>query len=179
MDRRAFVAGTLGVLAAPLTGTAQPSGKAPARVGYIGNSYPSTVAQSVEAFRQGLRDLGWIEGQNLVIEYRWAEGNPDRLPALAAELVRLKVDIIALSGTLALRAGDLMTCPSSKPRYSSWSSIAGRQRPLVLPSRPRCWRWQRNHPVEHADEPEGRRYIFHQIGDATEAPADDVVDQTV
>jgi len=109
VDRRVFVAGTLGVLAAPLTGRAQPSGKAPARVGYIGNSYPSTVAPSVEAFRQGLRDLGWIEGQSLVIEYRWAEGNPDRLPALAAELVRLKVDIIALSGTLALRAAQQAT----------------------------------------------------------------------
>ena len=99
----------LALLAAPLTTAAQPAGKAPARVGYLGNSYPSTVAPTVEAFRQGLRDLGWIEGQSLVIEYRWAEGNPDRLPALAADLVRLKVDVIALSGTLALRAAQQAT----------------------------------------------------------------------
>jgi ABC transporter substrate binding protein len=94
----------LALLAAPLAAGAQPPARTPARVGYLGNSYPSTVAPTVEAFRQGLRDLGWIEGQSLVIEYRWAEGDPDRLPALAAELIRLKVDVIALSGTLALRA---------------------------------------------------------------------------
>jgi putative ABC transport system substrate-binding protein len=109
MERRAFVASALGLLAAPLIAKAQLPGKAAARVGYIGNSYPSTVAPMVAAFRQGLRDLGWIEGQSLIIEYRWAEGNPDRLPALAAELVRLKVDVIALSGTVALRAAQQAT----------------------------------------------------------------------
>ena len=109
VERRGFIVGTLSLLAAPLAAEAQPAGKAPARVGYLGNSYPSTVAPTVEAFRQGLRDLGWIEGQSLVIEYRWAEGNPDRLPALAADLVRLKVDVIALSGTLAIRAATQAT----------------------------------------------------------------------
>ncbi len=58
----------------------------------------------VEGFRQGLRELGYVEGQNVVIEYRWAEGKPDRLSALAAELVRLKVDVIVTGGQQATRA---------------------------------------------------------------------------
>jgi putative tryptophan/tyrosine transport system substrate-binding protein len=58
----------------------------------------------LRAFRQGLRDLGYIEGQNIVIEYRWAEGKPDRLPKLAAELVNLRVDIIVTHGEAAIRA---------------------------------------------------------------------------
>jgi len=65
----------------------------------------STVSpRPVEAFRQGLRGLGWVEGQNIVIEYRSAEGRYDRLPDLAADLVRLKVDIIAAAGTAATTA---------------------------------------------------------------------------
>jgi putative ABC transport system substrate-binding protein len=58
----------------------------------------------VEAFRQGLRELGYVEGQNLVIEYRYAEGSQERLPNLAAELVRLKVDVIVAGGAAATRA---------------------------------------------------------------------------
>jgi putative ABC transport system substrate-binding protein len=58
----------------------------------------------VEAFRRGLRELGWIEGQTLTIDYRWAEGNPARLPALFGELVRAKVNVIVLAGTTAIRA---------------------------------------------------------------------------
>jgi len=58
----------------------------------------------VDEFRQGLRELGWVEGQNIVIEYRWAEGRSDRLPALAAELVRRKVDIIVVGSTPAAMA---------------------------------------------------------------------------
>ncbi len=57
-----------------------------------------------EAFRQGLRELGYVEGKNIVIEYRYAEGKLDRLPALAAELVRLKVDIIVTAGPTPTRA---------------------------------------------------------------------------
>jgi len=64
------------------------------RIGFLGGGSASANAGRIEAFRQGLRELSYLEGKNLVIEQRWAEGKLDRLPALAAELVRLKVDII-------------------------------------------------------------------------------------
>ena len=101
--------GTLSLLAAPLAAKAQRSGQVP-RIGYIGNGNPTTPASpQLEAFRQGPRELGYIEGQTVTIEYRSAEGNADRLPALAAELVRRKVDIIALSGTPAIQAAQQAT----------------------------------------------------------------------
>ena len=65
---------------------------------------PAGQSARIEAFRQGLRELGYVEGKNIVIEWRSAEGKPDRLPALAAELVRLKVDIIVTGGATATRA---------------------------------------------------------------------------
>jgi putative tryptophan/tyrosine transport system substrate-binding protein len=95
---------TLSRLTAPLAAEAQPVGRAPARIGFISNADPQLAAPFIEAFRQGLRDLGWIEGQNLNIEYRWAEGKADRHPELAADLVRLQVDVIIASGSTALRA---------------------------------------------------------------------------
>jgi ABC-type uncharacterized transport system substrate-binding protein len=94
---------TLHLLTAPLAAEAQPAGKVP-RLGFIGNTDPTTQSLSLEAFRQGLRDLGWIEGQNLRIEYRWAEGKAPRYPVFAAELVRLQVDVIIASGSTALKA---------------------------------------------------------------------------
>jgi putative ABC transport system substrate-binding protein len=69
------------------------------RIGFLSGTSPSTISARVEAFRQGLRELGYVEGKNIVIEWRYAEGKPDRLPALAAELVRLKVDVIVSSGS--------------------------------------------------------------------------------
>ena len=69
-----------------------------ARVGYLSGASLSAIRERIEALRQGLRELGYVEGKNIVIEYRWAEGKPDRLPDLAAELVRLKVDIIVSAG---------------------------------------------------------------------------------
>jgi putative ABC transport system substrate-binding protein len=100
MDRRAFLAGTGAVLlAAPLAAEAQPVGRVP-RVGYLSalsRSGPQ-VQRSLDAFRQELRELGYVEGQSIAIEYRWAEGKVERLPDLAAELVRLKVDVIVASG---------------------------------------------------------------------------------
>ena len=95
IDRRAFL-GALGLLAAPGIGAAQPAGRV-YRVGYLAND--STASRFVEAFREGLRELGWVEGRNIAIEYRFAEGQYDRLPALAAELVRLNVDVIAAGPT--------------------------------------------------------------------------------
>jgi putative ABC transport system substrate-binding protein len=92
---RSTFLGTLagGLLAAPFTAEAQPAGKV-SRIGYLSASSSTSNPRILEAFRQGLRDLGWVESQNLVIEYRWAEGRFDRLADLAAELVRLKVDLI-------------------------------------------------------------------------------------
>jgi putative tryptophan/tyrosine transport system substrate-binding protein len=99
MNRRSFV-GTLGLglLAAPLAAEAQQAAKI-ARIGYLVTSLAARPHLQ-EAFRQGLRDLGYVEGRNVVIEYRDAEGKFERLPALAAELVALKVDVIvAADGT--------------------------------------------------------------------------------
>jgi len=104
MDRRAFIHAVVGgLIAAPLTVKAQQTGRAP-RIGFLGNGNPNLQSPSVEAFRQGLRELGWIEGQNITIEYRWAGGNMDRLPALASELVKLPVDVIVTAGSPAVRA---------------------------------------------------------------------------
>ena len=74
------------------------------RIGYLSLGSPSTNLGYREAFLQGLRELGYVEGKNIVIEYRYPEGKPDRLPALAAELVRLKVDVIITSGPSVTRA---------------------------------------------------------------------------
>ena len=80
------------VVVAAMAEAQQPT-KVP-RIGYLTAASPSAFAARIEAFRQGLRELGYVEGKNIVIEWRYAEGKLDRLPALAAELVRLKVDVI-------------------------------------------------------------------------------------
>ena len=81
-----------------------------ARVGWLGNGTPRAAASpEMEAFRQGLQARGWIEGQNVTIERRWAEGTPDRLPGLVRELVQQKVDVIMLAGTAAIRAARSVT----------------------------------------------------------------------
>ncbi len=97
MDRRSTVLALLALGAAPFTAEAQQATKV-ARIGYLANN-PATSPYLREAFLQGLRDLGYVEGRNLVIEYREAEGKADRLPALAAELVALKVDVILAAGS--------------------------------------------------------------------------------
>jgi putative ABC transport system substrate-binding protein len=84
------------LLAAPLPADAQQAGKVP-RIGFLSLTSPSDRPALLDAFRQRLRELGWIEGQNIVIDYRYAEDRVDRLPDLAAELVRLKVDLIVAS----------------------------------------------------------------------------------
>src|SRR5262249_37336806 len=81
---------------------AQQTGKIP-RIGFLSGPSPSTISARVGAFRQGLRELGYVEGKNIVIDYRYAEGKLDRLPALAAELVRLKVDVIVTGGPASIR----------------------------------------------------------------------------
>jgi putative ABC transport system substrate-binding protein len=105
MDRRAFISGiTLGLLTAPLATEAQPPSKVP-RIGFLATNSPAEYPDLLEAFRQGLRDLGYVEGQNIAIEYRWAEGRVERFSDFAVELVGLKVDVIvATSSPLALAA---------------------------------------------------------------------------
>ena len=79
------------------------------RIGVLAGVSPSAISVRMEAFRQGLRELGYVEGKNIVIESRYAEENLDRLPALAAELVRLKVDIIITGGPPAIRSAKKAT----------------------------------------------------------------------
>jgi len=109
LDRRAFLA-TLGggLLAAPLAAGAQPAGKL-WRIGYLDQGSTAGSRPYVDGLRRGLRDLGWIEGRNIAVEPRFAEGKTDQLPTLAAELVRLKVDLIVTSSTPAALAAKRAT----------------------------------------------------------------------
>jgi len=79
------------------------------RLGYLGYGSPSTIPARIEAFRQGLRELGYVEGKNIFIEWGHAEGNAARLPSLAAELLRLKVEIIVTNGPYSTRAAKQAT----------------------------------------------------------------------
>ncbi len=88
------------------------------RIGFLSTTSPSNVPTRLEAFRQGLRDLGYVEGKNVVIEYRYAEGNIDRLPTLLDELVRLKVDVIVASGPSPTRAAKKAT--ATIPIVMTW-----------------------------------------------------------
>ena len=113
MDRRRFLLTSLaGALAAPLSARAQQAGKA-FRIGVLGAYPPTTDSESAriwQGFLQGLRDLGYVEGQNVVIIARYSEGRNELLPALAAELVQLKVDVIlAGSGTPGASAAQRST----------------------------------------------------------------------
>jgi putative ABC transport system substrate-binding protein len=102
--RRRLVAMACGVTLTWRSAAAQQAGKV-YRIGYLSTPTRESVARGVDAFLRRLRELGWVEGRNLVIEYRWAEGKVERLPELAADLVRLKVDVIvAPAGSAALAA---------------------------------------------------------------------------
>jgi putative ABC transport system substrate-binding protein len=103
MNRRDTVLALLALGAAPLTAEAQQAGKVH-RIGFLGNSTAALEANLVGPFREGLRDLGYVEGRNVLIEYRWAEGKYERFPALIGELVALKVDVIVTAGTPATLA---------------------------------------------------------------------------
>jgi putative ABC transport system substrate-binding protein len=109
MERRTFIAMlTGGIVVAPFAAAAQQAAKI-ARIGFLGADLAANPPL-LEAFRQGLRDLGYVEGRNVVIEYRDAEGKLERLPALAAELVALKVDVIvAAAGTVVALAAKQAT----------------------------------------------------------------------
>jgi putative ABC transport system substrate-binding protein len=98
----AFLVVLLSTLVAPLVALAQPPPNIP-RIGFLTAVPLSVMSARTEAFRQGLRELGYVEGKTIVIEWRSAEGQLDRLPSLAAELVRLKVDVIVTAGPLPTR----------------------------------------------------------------------------
>jgi putative tryptophan/tyrosine transport system substrate-binding protein len=115
MRRRDFITLLGGAAAWSFPARAQQAGKV-YRIGFLGNSTAALEANLVAPFRDGLRDLGYVEGQNILIEYRWAEGEYERFPALTAELIALKVDVIVTAGT-----------PASLPVKKAATSI-----PLVM-----------------------------------------------
>lgn len=98
----------LGLVAVPLGVAGQPAGRS-YRIGFLGGASAPGYATLVDAFVQGLRDHGYVPGKNLAIEFRWADGHYERLPGLAAELVRLKVDVIVTQGTPAAFAAKRAT----------------------------------------------------------------------
>ncbi len=106
---KAFVAtlALAGLLAPPSVEAQRPAGAA--RIGWLSTGSPASHSNLLAAFREGLQQLGYLEGQNVAIEYRWAEGRLGRLPELAAELVRLKVDVIVAAGTPGVLAAKQAT----------------------------------------------------------------------
>jgi putative ABC transport system substrate-binding protein len=101
--RREVIAGIAGAAAWPLAASAQQPGRLPT-IGFLGQSTSSNWTQWTGAFVQRLRELNWIEGRNVAIEYRWAEGRSERLAEFAAEFVRLRVDVIVTGGSGAIAA---------------------------------------------------------------------------
>lgn len=101
MNRRSTITALLALSAAlrPYAVFAQKATPTPARVGFLSNFSPSSGKEVTNCFLRGLRESGWIEGENINIEYRWAEGISDRFPALAAEMVRLRPDLIVVVST--------------------------------------------------------------------------------
>src|SRR2546430_5748429 len=97
MRRREFIALPGAAFAWPLAARAQQPGKLPT-IGFLGTTTPSVASQWNAAFVQRLRELGWIEGRTVAIEVRWAEGRSERYAEIAAEFVRLKVDVIVTEG---------------------------------------------------------------------------------
>ena len=109
MRRREFIGLISGAVAWPLAARAQQPSAKVFRIGFLGSATADNLPKRPEAFRAGLRDLGYQEGRDFVIEYRWADGNYDRLPALIADLARLNVDVIVTHGTPAALAAKTAT----------------------------------------------------------------------
>ena len=109
MKRREFIALLSGVAAWPLAARAQHPPSKLFRIGYVGLASADSLPERITAFRTGMSELGYEEGRDIIIEYRWADGNYDRLPALLADLVRLKVDVIVTHGTPGVLAAKQAT----------------------------------------------------------------------
>ena len=111
LERRQFMmAVAAGLLAAPLAAEAQQTRKTIPRIAFLTTTSPEDSPNpGIDGFRQGLRDLGYIEGQTIVIEWRWGRGRTDQFPKFAAEVVRLKVDVIVAANTPAGRAALMAT----------------------------------------------------------------------
>jgi hypothetical protein len=150
LKRRAFITLLGGAAAAwPLAARAQQPTRLPI-IGFLGANTPSTQRQWTAAFERRLRELGWIEGRNVTIEYRWAESRFERSPAIIAEFVRLKVDVIVTHGTANVVAAKEATVGHSNRICSGggsgaitssrvWrdpaaTSLACRPRYLILPA---------------------------------------------
>src|SRR6266567_4104202 len=108
MKRRAFIAMLSGAAAWPLAARAQQPGKLPT-MGIIGSGTPATQGHWYAAFVQRLRELGWIDGRTVAVEYRWAEGRDERFAEIAAEFVQRKVDVIVTSSTVGVVAAKQAT----------------------------------------------------------------------
>src|SRR5262245_45738491 len=98
MRRREFITLLGGAVSWPLAAHAQQSGKV-WRIGMLEMIAPTANSSNLDSFRKGLRDLGYVEGQNLIIDYRSADGRAERFPSLATELVQLKIDLFVTRGT--------------------------------------------------------------------------------
>lgn len=107
MRRREFIALVAGLAGCPLS-ELRSEQRRPV-IGFLSSSSPGRLARFADAFRRGLADAGYLDGSNIAVEFRWAEGHYDRLPALAAELVRLEVDVIVAHGVPAGRAAKQAT----------------------------------------------------------------------
>jgi putative ABC transport system substrate-binding protein len=107
MDRRAFLASSAALLAAPLAAEAQPAGKVP-RIAFLTTTSPGG-SPTTDAFLHGLRELGYVEGHNVTIEWRWGRGSTERFPEFAVEMVRLNVDVIVAANDVAGRAAQRAT----------------------------------------------------------------------
>ena len=116
---------------------AQQPSKMP-RIGYLGAFTPSAGAPLLEAFRQAMRELGYVEGRNIFIDYRWAEGTPDQFPALAGELINLRVDVIVTQSNAAVAALQQATRTIPNRHGDQWRS---------------CWSGARHQPC-----PSGREH---------------------
>jgi ABC-type uncharacterized transport system substrate-binding protein len=108
MQRRTFITLVGAAVAVPFPASAQQAAKVPT-IGFLGQLTLSAMSKWTAAFVQRLRELGWVEGRTVAIEYRWAEGRSERLAEFAAELVRLKVDVIVTGGTAAVMAAKQAT----------------------------------------------------------------------
>ena len=130
MRRRTFIASLASTTVAwPLAARAQQTGKF-YRIGFLWDS-PGAFPDALEAFREGLRELGYVEGRTIAIEYRWAEGKPERMRELAEELVRLKVDVIMAPSSIYTEAAKQAT--STIPIIFMSSRGPARQQPCGEP----------------------------------------------